>query len=63
MTAHRVLSQAEIEKETPDEVIQAKFHSLTRRLLPPARREALAREIAKLDALDRIDSIVDLMVI
>lgn len=61
--SHRVLSQAEIEKETPDAVISAKFHGLTRRVLPPATRQALAAEIARLDALESIDSILELMVI
>ena len=61
--SHRALSQAEIEKETPDAVINAKFHGLTRRVLPPSTRQALAAEIAKLDALESIDSILELMVI
>ena len=63
VVAQRALSQAEIEKETPDDVINAKFHGLTRRVLPAATREALAGEIAQLDRLERIDSIIELMVI
>ena len=57
------LSQAEIEKETPDDVIDAKFHSLTRRVLPPAARAHLASEVGRLDAMERVDSILDAMVI
>lgn len=63
VVAHCVLSQAEIEKETPDEVIDAKFHDLLRRLLPQGSRAALAAEIGKLDRLERVDSILDLMAI
>ena len=63
VVGHCALSQAEIEKETPDDVIDAKFHNLTRRLLPPATRNALAAEIGKLETLERIDSIIELMVI
>ena len=63
VVAHCALSQAEIEKDTPDDVIDAKFHNLTRRLLPPATRTALAAEIAKLEVLERVDGIIELMVI
>jgi len=63
IVAHHVLSQAEIERETPDDVIDAKFHGLTRRLLPAPTREALAAEVARLDTLERIDSILALMTI
>jgi len=63
VVGHCALSQAEIEKETPDDVIDAKFHNLTRRLLPAATRNQLAAEIAQLDSLAQVDSILELMVI
>jgi 2-methylcitrate dehydratase len=63
VVAHRTLSQQDIEKETPDDVIDAKFHALTRRVLPANAREALAREIRRLDTLERVDSILEAMVI
>jgi hypothetical protein len=44
-------------------VINAKFHGLTRRVLPPSTRQALAAEIGRLDDLESIDSILELMVI
>ena len=63
VVAHHTLSQAEIEKETPDEVINAKFQSLTRRVLPPDARALLMREIGRLDDLERVDSILEAMAI
>jgi 2-methylcitrate dehydratase len=61
LVAHSALSQAQIERETPDDVIDTKFHQLTRRLLPPATRRALAAQIARLDNLERVDEIIELM--
>ena len=43
LVAHHALSQAEIERETPDDVIAAKFHGLTRRLLPGQRARRAER--------------------
>jgi 2-methylcitrate dehydratase PrpD len=63
VVALHVLSQADIERETPDDVIDAKFRNLTLRLLPRAARKRLAAEIARLDTLERVDSIIELMVI
>ena len=63
VVAHRSLAQADIEKGTPDDVIKAKFHALTRRFLPEPARAELAAAIWRLEALERLDPIVDLMAI
>jgi 2-methylcitrate dehydratase len=63
VVAHHALSQADIEKETPDEVIDTKFNGLLRRFLPRPARTALSVAVARLDTLERIDPIIDAMVI
>lgn len=63
VVAHRTLAQADIEKGTPDAELDAKYDALVRRMLPPADRAALAQTIRRLDALDRIDPILERMVI
>jgi 2-methylcitrate dehydratase len=61
--AHRTLAQADIEKGTPEDVLEAKFHALTRRVLPEPARVALLDEIRRLDRLERLDRLLELMVI
>ena len=63
IVAHRTLAQADIEKGTPDEVIKAKFHALTRRFLREPARAELSDAIWRLETLVRLDPVVDLMVI
>jgi 2-methylcitrate dehydratase len=61
--AHCTLAQADIDKGTPDEVVNAKFHALTRRFLPEKTRAALAAAVWRLETLERVDPILDLMAI
>ncbi len=57
------LAQADIEKGTPDDVLNAKFHALTRRFLPAPARTELAAAIWRLETFERLDPIIDLMLI
>ena len=63
VVAHCSLAQADIEKGTPDDVLNAKFRSLTRRFLPEPARAELAAAIWRLETLERLDPILELMVI
>lgn len=63
VVAHCTLAQADIEKGTPDNVLAAKFNALTRRVLPESGRAALAAAIWRLDGLERVDPIIELMAI
>lgn len=63
VVAHRTLAQADIDKGTPDEVVNAKFHALTRRLLPERARAELAATVWRLETLERIDPILKCMLI
>ena len=63
VVAHCTLAQADIEKGTPDDVVEAKFHALSRRFLPEPVRAELAAAIWRLETLERLDPIVDLMAI
>jgi 2-methylcitrate dehydratase len=63
VVAHCTLAQADIEQGTPDDVLNAKFHTLTRRFLPEPAREALAAAIWRVETLERVDPILELMVI
>jgi len=58
--AHRQLTTAEIERGTPDDVLEAKFHRLTRALLPEDVRRRLAEQCWALDGLARVDGLIDL---
>ena len=61
VVAHCTLAQADIEKGTPDDVLSAKFDALTGRLLPQARRAELAAAVWRLETLERVDPLLDLM--
>jgi 2-methylcitrate dehydratase PrpD len=61
--AHCTLAQADIDKGTPDVVVNAKFHALTRRFLPEGARAELAAAVWRLETLKRVDPIVELMLI
>ena len=63
VVAHCTLAQADIEKGTPDDIVEAKFHALSRRFLPEPTRAELAATIWRLETLERLDPVVDLMVI
>jgi 2-methylcitrate dehydratase len=63
VVSHCTLAQADIEKGTPDDVLEKKFHALSRRFLPEPARAELAAAIWRLETLERLDPIVDLMVI
>jgi hypothetical protein len=63
VVAHCSLAQADIEKGTPDDVLEAKFRALTRRFLPEPARAELAAAIWRLETFERLDPIVELMVI
>ena len=52
-----------LEKGTPDDVLNAKFHALTRRFLPAPARTELAAAIWRLETFERLDPIIDLMLI
>jgi 2-methylcitrate dehydratase len=60
VVAHRTLTQAEIEKGMPDEVLEEKYHRLLRPFLTQDLRDELARRVWALDALPRIDPIIDM---
>jgi 2-methylcitrate dehydratase len=60
VVAHRQLTQAEIEKGTPDDVLEAKFNRLTRQFLSRDARTRLIEQVWALDSLARIDPIIDL---
>jgi len=61
MVAQCSLALADIEKGTPDEVLNAKFHALTRRFLPEPARNELAAAIWRLETSERLDPLIDLM--
>jgi 2-methylcitrate dehydratase len=59
VVAHRQLTTAEIERGTPDAVLEAKFERLVRPYLPPEARRRLIDLCWKLDDLERVDPLVD----
>jgi 2-methylcitrate dehydratase len=61
VVAHRTLTQEEIERGTPDDVLEAKFHRLLRPLLPEAARRAIVDAVRELDAAARVDPLIDLL--
>jgi 2-methylcitrate dehydratase len=61
VVAHRRLSQAEIERGTPDEVLEAKFHGLLRPLLPERTRRRIVEGVWALDAAPRLRPLIDLL--
>ncbi|MGQ0664524.1 MAG: MmgE/PrpD family protein [Pseudomonadota bacterium] len=62
VAAHRQLTAAEIERGTPDDALEAKFHRLTRPFLPEDVRREMIERVSRLDQLARVDGIVDLTV-
>ena len=62
VVAHRQLSQAEIERGTPDDVLEAKFDGLVRRQLPETTRRAIVDAVWTLNTAPRVDHLVDLLV-
>ena len=63
VVAHCTLAQADIDKGTPDDVLSAKVDALIGRLLPQTARAQLAAAVWRLEKLERIDPLFDLMVI
>ena len=61
--AHCTLAQADIDKGTPDDVLSAKVDALIGRLLPQAKSAELAAAVWRLEKLERVDPLLDLMVI
>jgi len=59
---HRTLTMAEIERGTPDDVLDAKFDRVTRHVLPPDVRAELRRRCWALDQAKSLDPIIDLTV-
>lgn len=59
---HRALTMEEIERGTPDDVLNAKFDRLTRHVLPPDIRVELRRRCWALDQAKTLDPIIDLTV-
>lgn len=59
VVAHRQLTTAEIERGTPDDVLEAKFERLVRPFLSPAARRSLIDLCWRLDELPRLDALVD----
>lgn len=59
VVAHRQLTTAEIERGTPDAVLEAKFERMVRPLLSPAMRRSLIDLCWCLDELPRVDPLVD----
>jgi 2-methylcitrate dehydratase len=60
--AHRQLTTAEIERGTPDDVLEAKFERLVRPFLPAHVRRQLIERCWALDTLARVDPIIDLTI-
>jgi 2-methylcitrate dehydratase len=60
--AHRKLTTEEIERGTPDDVLERKFHRLTRHVLPPDIRAELIKRCWTLDAAKTLDPVIDLTV-
>jgi 2-methylcitrate dehydratase len=58
VVAHLTLTQAEIERGTPDEVIDAKVDRLTRGVLGEAERRRLRETIWAMDGLDLVDPVI-----
>jgi len=61
VVAHCSLAQADIEKGTPDDTLNAKFDALIRGVLPEPARAGLAAAIWRLETLERVDPILELM--
>jgi 2-methylcitrate dehydratase len=62
VSEHRKQTMEEIERGTPDDVLEAKFEHLTRPFLPPATRRQLIKQVWALDRAKRIDPLIDLLV-
>ena len=60
--SHRQLSQAEIERGMPDDVLVAKFDGLVRGVLPERTRRAVVEAAWTLEAAPRVHGLVDLLV-
>ena len=58
VVAHLKLTQAEIERGTPDAVIEAKFEGLTRSCLGAAERRRVKSAVWSLDRAPTVDSVV-----
>jgi 2-methylcitrate dehydratase len=62
VSEHRKQTMEEIERGTPDDVLETKFECLTRPFLPPATRHQLIKQVWALDRAKRIDPLIDLLV-
>jgi hypothetical protein len=59
-SAHRVVTLEEIERGTPDAVLEAKFEQLTRHHLPRERRRAVIDGAWRLDECHDVREVIDL---
>jgi len=62
VSEHRKQTMEEIERGTPDEVLETKFERLIRPFLPPATRHQLIKQVWALDRAKRIDPLIDLLI-